>query len=169
MEIYFKKIADKDLEIVLRWRTDKAITKWLFTDIPFDMAMQRQWFENIKKDATQRFFVVEISGSPVGALFLKNIAGETAELGYYIVNQNYKGLSALVAPSFYTWAFQGRLNSLVIHIFADHAELINLHLLNGFKLLKMLPNHAKGKTVCRMVLTKGDYKGPCVSPAGVEW
>jgi len=41
----FNKIKDNNLEMILKWRTRKDITKYMNTDIEYNIENQRKWFE----------------------------------------------------------------------------------------------------------------------------
>ena len=45
--INFRKITEDDLTLILRWRTDPEVTRYMSTDIEFDLEKQTNWFKQI--------------------------------------------------------------------------------------------------------------------------
>src|SRR5574343_476632 len=170
MDITFQRLSEGDLEMVLRWRTRPDITEWLFTDIQNDIDLQKKWFDTVKNDNTQCYWIIRLNGSAIGLLFLKDIdkSQGAAEFGYYLADDTFKGLTAMVAPAFYWWAFTHGFKKFIIHIFADHKRLIMLHMLHGYQLTGILPDHAKGRLVYKMELDKDHYRGARILPRLIE-
>ena len=44
-KIEFKRLKEEHLEMVLNWRTQPDVTKYMATDIEYDMEKQKQWFQ----------------------------------------------------------------------------------------------------------------------------
>jgi len=41
--IRFAELREEDLELVLSWRVKPEVTKFMVTDVAFDMTEQRKW------------------------------------------------------------------------------------------------------------------------------
>jgi UDP-4-amino-4,6-dideoxy-N-acetyl-beta-L-altrosamine N-acetyltransferase len=163
MDVRFKKLAEDDLEMVLRWRTKPEITHWLFTDIPFDMDKQREWFKELEADTNRMYWIARINGRSAGSFFLNG-----DELGFFLGTNEFKGLAPIFLAMFYSWWFDHGREKFIIHIFSDHERLKQVHYSHGYRILEINSNYAKGRTVCKMELDKKSFSGPKILPAEVE-
>lgn len=111
MGISVRKILDKDLELVLKWRTDPDITKYMKTDFQATLAMQKKWYEQIQKDCSKKYWMIDINDIPAGVLCLTDIDYEakTCGWGYYIGEKSLRSFAAAISIEC----------SLYDHVFGD--------------------------------------------------
>ena len=53
MKLHFRNIKEDDLEMILAWRTNPEVTRYMFTDPDLSLEKQRRWFERIAADTTR--------------------------------------------------------------------------------------------------------------------
>ena len=49
-DIEFESLKEEHLEMLLKWRTQPDVTKYMATDIKYDMEQQKQWFQTLSND-----------------------------------------------------------------------------------------------------------------------
>ena len=69
----FEKIRERDLEKLLKWRVAPKITRYMLTDIPYDMALQRQWYERVQKDPCSKYWMIHFGNREIGLANLSDI------------------------------------------------------------------------------------------------
>ncbi len=70
----FRRPTLDDAGMLLRWRTDPFITRFMFTDLGDpDVERQRGWLRAMETRADFRHFVIEHEGRPVGYLSYSDI------------------------------------------------------------------------------------------------
>lgn len=74
MPFRFRPPLPDDAAMLLAWRTDPAITRFMFTDLDHaDAERQRAWLSAMEARADFRHFVIEHDGRPVGYLSYTDI------------------------------------------------------------------------------------------------
>ena len=46
----FLKVKEDHLEMILKWRVTPEVTRYMFTDMEYDLKKQKEWFERVSKD-----------------------------------------------------------------------------------------------------------------------
>lgn len=70
----FRRPTPDDAAMILRWRTDPVITRFMFTDIANpDVERQRAWLKAMEERSDFRHFVIEHEGRPIGYLCYSDI------------------------------------------------------------------------------------------------
>jgi RimJ/RimL family protein N-acetyltransferase len=70
----FRRPTLDDAAMLLRWRTDPVITRFMFTDLADpDLERQRAWLQTVERRPDFRHFVIEHEGRPVGYLSYSEI------------------------------------------------------------------------------------------------
>ncbi|WP_353860656.1 GNAT family N-acetyltransferase [Azospirillum formosense] len=65
----FRRPTADDAAMLLRWRTEPSITRFMFTDLENpDVGRQRAWLAAMDARADFRHFIIEHEGRPVGYL-----------------------------------------------------------------------------------------------------
>jgi UDP-4-amino-4,6-dideoxy-N-acetyl-beta-L-altrosamine N-acetyltransferase len=124
---------DKEIQLqVLKIRNEDHIKEWMFTQMEIKEEEHLSWIERLKKDETQKSFVIVNENSkPLGNINLKKIdkVNKNAELGFY-KSQNskekglmYKSLSTIINYSFDIIG----LEKIYTEVFYFFTKSINLH------------------------------------------
>ena len=132
MEIRLREIEEADLALIMRWRTDPMITRYMNTDPALTPEKQLSWLQSIRTDEHVRYWLIEIGGCPAGVINLADIdwhAG-TSSWGYYIGEKKARSFQAALAleMSLYDYVFD-ILSFTEIHneVFSLNAGVIKLH------------------------------------------
>ena len=89
MPFRFRLPTVDDAEMLLAWRTDPAITRFMFTDLENpDVERQRSWITAMEQRQDFRHFVIETAERPIGYLSYSGIdwAHRRCSSGSYIVD-----------------------------------------------------------------------------------
>ncbi|MCI8814675.1 MAG: GNAT family N-acetyltransferase, partial [Lachnospiraceae bacterium] len=108
--ISIRKIREQELALVLKWRTDPDISKYMKSDFRATLEMQKQWYADVQKDNSKRYWMIEIDSVPVGVICLTDMDYnlKTCEWGYYIAEKAQRSFAAAVSIecSLYDYVFQ---------------------------------------------------------------
>lgn len=87
MPFRFRRPTLDDAAMILAWRTDPAITRYMYTDIDNpDVERQKAWLSAAAANPAFRHFVIEHDGRPIGYLCYTDIdrANRRCSSGSYI-------------------------------------------------------------------------------------
>lgn len=162
--VQLREIEEEDLEIVVIWRNDPEILKWLFSYLPLSMSKQRRWYHKYVEDRTQQTFVIEAKGKiPVGTVGLSHIdyRNQIAELGILIDKDwQHKGIGreALNLLIEFAWN-EMNMRKIKALVFKENEAAINLYKSCGFVeegiLKKEIFKNGEFKDVVIMALMRG--------------
>ncbi len=90
MPIFFRKVTVDDAEMLLKWRQDPEITRFLYTDIDHGVSEQREWIKSC--DAREDFyhFVMCFDDRPIGYLSFADYDRQNrrCSTGQYVYEQD---------------------------------------------------------------------------------
>lgn len=130
----FLKVKEEHLEQILKWRTSEHVTKYMFTDIEYNLDNQKCWFESISRDVTSKYWVIASKGQLFGLISLTNIDLNNlrAYWAYYIGDTQYNLVGAMIGPYLYNYAFQKLgLHKLLGEVMAHNENVRKIHLNYG--------------------------------------
>jgi RimJ/RimL family protein N-acetyltransferase len=145
--IKFRKITKDDLLMILRWRTDPDVSRYMSTDIDFDIVKQTDWYEKVVcTRIPAEHWVICHNENPVGVLNLENYNSGLQETswGYYIGEIESRIIGALVPAYFYNYMFFNRnllLKKINGHLFTQNIKVLSMHRFYGVKEVEVLKNH----------------------------
>ena len=146
MAITLREIRDEDLEMIMRWRMDPDITRYMKTNPRLTIDMQRKWLAASKHNEKVMNWLVQVDDVPVGLINLEDIdwAGANTSWGYYIGEKKYRSLNLAISLelSLYDFVFEV-LGFKEIHnqVFSLNAGVVKLHIACGNEIVK----EAKGE------------------------
>ena len=75
-----------DLRLVLRWRNSDRVRKNMITQHKISVAEHLAWFERIRRDDSQKYYVFEFRKRPCGLISIKNMDKKrmAGSWGFYI-------------------------------------------------------------------------------------
>lgn len=75
----FRMITENDLPMLLEWRRDPEVCKYLNT-IPDDIELQRKWFNNVKDNPSKKYIIFNHNDTDMGLYGLVNIDYDNKKL-----------------------------------------------------------------------------------------
>jgi len=145
--ISFRKISENDLQLILSWRTDPEVTRYMSTDIEFDLEKQTNWFnEKVRICSPAKHWIISHNEKPVGVLNLENYDEELQQTswGFYIGAMESRIIGGLIPAYFYNYMFFRRnpfLKKINGHLFSENNKVLSMHRFYGVKEVKVLKNH----------------------------
>lgn len=145
--IRFRKILENDLEMIMRWRTKAEVTRYMKTDLEYDLKKQRGWYENVvKKQSTVGHWVICQDKRPIGVLSLAEYdrARQQTSWGYYLGELDSWHVGAFVPVYFYNYMFFRRdpqLQRIVGEVFTLNNKMVQIHRFHGCKEIEHLKDH----------------------------
>lgn len=163
--INFREIKISDAETILNWRTSERVTKFMNTDIKYDLTQQVKWLHKSFYIPTFYHWIIQYGGKDVGLLNFIDWQQDkkTTSWGFYIGEEEALGIGGLVAPYFYNFAFEFlRVNKILAEVFYNNIDLINLHLKQGYsfniKKSHIIKKNGQEIVVLGMLLEKNVFK-----------
>ena len=106
--INFISLKEEHLEIVLKWRTQAEVTKYMSTDIENNIVKQKEWFKKISNDKLLKYWIITYDKKSVGLIGLVDINWIHLNTiwGYYIGEKDYRRELGAIAPLYlYNYVF----------------------------------------------------------------
>lgn len=138
MNVRLVPLQEKDLQLVMGWRIRPDITKYMNTDPELTLEEQQRWYEHIKDDPTQKYWLIHVDEIPSGLMNIVNIdtVNGRCSWGYYIANLEVRSLylALYLEWNLYDYVFETLgLHKLCNETFVLNAQVVRLHKLCGSK------------------------------------
>ena len=92
--VILREIEEEDLDLIVKWRNDPEILRWLFSYLPLNKIKQKKWYEKYLDDPTQQTFIIEVKEerTPRGTIGLTDIdyKNQRADLGILIGDKSWQ-------------------------------------------------------------------------------
>ncbi|HEX7063582.1 MAG TPA: UDP-4-amino-4,6-dideoxy-N-acetyl-beta-L-altrosamine N-acetyltransferase [Bacillales bacterium] len=140
----FVTLSEEHLETVLKWRTSEFVTKYMYTDVEYDMEKQREWFRRVKQDPHSYYWVLENKGVHMGLVSITDIDNihKRAYWNFYIGEPKYGMLAGFIGPYLYNFAYERfKLNKLMGEVMAGNESVRTLHLKQGAREVGCFKDH----------------------------
>ncbi|MBY0600235.1 UDP-4-amino-4,6-dideoxy-N-acetyl-beta-L-altrosamine N-acetyltransferase [Bacillus bingmayongensis] len=168
MNVCLRKIEEKDLEMIMNWRTLPEITKYMYTDPILTLEDQIKWYKKIMASDAEKYWIIRLEdGTDVGVLSLNNIdiKNKHCSWGYYIADLTArgKGLGRILECNIYDYVFfKMNLNKLWGEVFEFNEKVIKIHERFGSRIEGKLREHIHKNgefyDVVRVAITKKEWK-----------
>lgn len=89
--INFIDIDDDEKKLVLLWRNDESIRKWMYSQVPISIESHLNFIELLKTIKDKLYFLVKRNDEKIGVFSLVDIDGFEGELGYYLSPDKQNG------------------------------------------------------------------------------
>ena len=147
--IHFERLSKDHLELVLKWRTSENITKYMSTDIDYDLEKQLSWFNSINKCETSEYFIIKYKNSPIGLNSINDICNRHKHClgGYYIGDSRFQAKLGGIIPIFtLNYIFEvKKLNKSIANIFTENSKVIEIYKRLGYREVGVFKNHIMKK------------------------
>ncbi len=133
--ISFREIEIEDAKTILDWRTSERITKFMKSDMNYDVNTQKRWLEGSFNKPSYYHWIIQYSGKDVGLLNFVDWDKEnrTTSWGFYIGDESALGVGGLVPPYFYNFAFDKlSVDKVLAEVIYNNTGVIDLHLKQGY-------------------------------------
>lgn len=137
-------IEEFHLQQILDWRTSKQVTRFMYTDIEFNIENQKKWFASIKEDKYGRYWLMEYKDELIGFISITNINWQhkRGHWNFYIGEQKYSMLAGFIGAYMYNYAFyELGLEKLIGEVMDINEGVQKLHLKQGAREVGVLEHH----------------------------
>lgn len=133
-----RRIKEEDLEMVMEWRMRPNITEFMNTDPTRTIKSQKEWFNKIKDNKEQIYWIIVVNNVPIGVINVFNIDydNKRCSWGYYIAEVEYRSLklALFLEWNLYDYVFDTLMrHKFCNETFVDNKQVIKLHGMCGSK------------------------------------
>lgn len=142
--VIWRKVQEKHLQKILDWRTKENITRFMYTDIPYSMENQKNWFEVINVSQTSIHWVMEYNENFIGLISLTSIdwQNKRAYWNFYVGEEDYTMLAGFIGFYMYNYAFNELgFEKLLGEVMDINEGVQKLHLRQGAREVGILEKH----------------------------
>jgi len=120
--------------MILEWRNDKSIRKWMYNPNDITLEDHLQYIDSLNNRDDRIYFIVKKETTYLGVVDLTEIKGEeSAELGIYI-NPKLRGYGTLLMSKIIDYSFQElKIKTLYANVYEKNTKAINLYKKFNFK------------------------------------
>jgi len=99
-------MVETDLELVLAWRNNPAIRRYMYTQQEISFVEHKHWFELARQDQRRHLLIFESDSEPLGFIsFCSKKDGSVADWGFYIAPNAPKGSGRKLGKTALDYAF----------------------------------------------------------------
>lgn len=136
----------EDQEMVMNWRMQPEISKYMNTDPVLDIKKQEEWFLKQQKDKSCYYWIIEVDGIPAGVTSITMVDKKngTCTRGTYIAvheKRSFEVITSIYATQFEFVFDKLGLNKIEIQVFAENKNVVFLSKKCGFKQEGVLREH----------------------------
>lgn len=145
LKIKFLTIKEEDLEMIMNWRMQPDITRYMNTDPKLTIEDQKRWYEKIKK-SDDFYWIIAVDGIKVGVASLVNWDKNNRRIytGVYIAVKEKRSLRLIldVQWNLYQYAFDTlKCNKVCEEVFSCNKAVLRILDLCGSKVEAVLRQH----------------------------
>lgn len=146
MSVTLRAIEEKDLELIMGWRMDEEITRYMNTNPKLTLEGQRKWFAKVSADPDVRYWMILVDGEPAGVINLTGLTNPEGDLGwaYYMGERRLRSIKTALAleMSMYDYVFDvlGK-RAVYSDVFTLNKGVIQLHKLCGCEVVEEKKNY----------------------------
>ena len=160
----FREISLQDAEMILLWRMSNRVTKFMTTDVVYNLDAQSKWLSSSLNKEHYYLWVINVDDLPVGLIYLEDYSSvdNTTSWGFYIGAEGLDACGAFIPPYFYNFLFYSlSVNRIDVEVFYNNINVIGLHLLHGYKFTpdkdRVITKNGKDILLVAMTLEKSNW------------
>lgn len=146
MSVTLRPIMEEDLELIMHWRMDEDITRYMNTNPKLTLEGQRKWFASVKENADVRYWMILVDDEPAGVINLTGLTKPDGDLGwaYYMGEKRLRSIKTALSleMSMYDYVFDtlGK-NAVYSDVFTLNQGVIQLHKMCGCEVVEEKKKH----------------------------
>jgi len=137
--INFTDLSLDEKKMVLDWRNDPNIRKWMFTQEIISLDNHLDYIESLDTRKDRVYFLVKKASQMIGVIDFTNIdyEGKRTEFGIY-TNPALRGVGNVLMESMIDYAFNTfKVNTVISEVFEDNISAIRLYKRYNFKRMEI--------------------------------
>ncbi|MCR5796743.1 MAG: UDP-4-amino-4,6-dideoxy-N-acetyl-beta-L-altrosamine N-acetyltransferase [Eubacterium sp.] len=141
MNISLRDIRGDDLEMIMKWRMDPDITRYMNTNPKLTLEGQRKWLASLESNSKVKYWLIEKDLRPIGVINMADIDydNKNSSWGYYIGEKDARSLKLAISleMSLYDYVFDVLgFEELHNEVFSLNSGVVKLHLACGSHITK---------------------------------
>lgn len=143
-----RPLALGDIERVLEWRNLPEVAAYMYTDHAITETEHVRWFASAMTDASKKYWIIELDGSPVGLVNLYDISAHhgRAYWAFYLAVPGVRGrgVGSTVERFVLRYTFENLgLDTLCCEVLATNEGVVKMHERYGFRVDGVLRKHVR--------------------------
>ena len=137
--VNFTDLSLDEKKMVLDWRNDPNIRKWMFTQEIISLDNHLDYIESLDARKDRVYFLVKKASQMIGVIDFTNIdyEGKRTEFGIY-TNPALRGVGNVLMESMIDYAFNTfKVNTVISEVFEDNISAIRLYKRYDFKSMEI--------------------------------
>ena len=164
MTILFREVELDDALMILRWRTCPHVTKFMKTDIEYNIEDQKRWLRNCYTKSHYYHWIIESDNFPVGLVKINDYDPLKKNLGwgFYIGEKDYNEIGVFIPPYLYNYCFKSLcVSQIYSEVFSDNTSVVKLLRIHGYFFTpandRVITKNGKDILLISMKLKKDDF------------
>ena len=117
-----RRMKRDDLEMVLRWRNDPEVRKYMYSTHVISLAEHANWFDRVADSPTMNALIFQLEGKPAGFVSISRLRGTpVADWGFYLAPDAQRGTGSLLGRAALSYGFE----QLELHKICGQALFFN--------------------------------------------
>jgi UDP-4-amino-4,6-dideoxy-N-acetyl-beta-L-altrosamine N-acetyltransferase len=130
--INFTELSLKDKELILNWRNNDSIRKWMYNNNLISKEEHFDFLKQLSNCDDKLYFLVKEDDKNIGVIDFVNIKNQTAEMGIYS-SPFLKGYGEILLDLIIDYATKKlKLKKIKAEVFAINKRAVNLYERKGF-------------------------------------
>lgn len=131
-------LNETHLEKVRLWRNSEDVSKYMYTSEEISAEQQQNWYNKIKHDSTQKYWVINYEGKDLGLASIYSIkpSFKSCYWAFYLGDSSVRGagIGAKVEYNILKTVFEEmQFNKLLCEVFVFNESVIKMHEKFGFR------------------------------------
>ena len=123
----FTQLSLDEKELVLKWRNDERIRKWMFSTELISLENHLSYIESLSSKKDRVYFLVKKNSLPIGVIDFTEITTSSAHIGLYS-NPDIKGVGSLIMKEIVNYGFEKlKVKKLISEVFETNSKAIKLY------------------------------------------
>ncbi|MHA1744153.1 MAG: UDP-4-amino-4,6-dideoxy-N-acetyl-beta-L-altrosamine N-acetyltransferase [Candidatus Heimdallarchaeota archaeon] len=163
--INFINMNEKEARMVLRWRNNPRIRKWMYNSHKISWDEHLEFIKSLKRQNYKFYFLVKWEKEYLGVVYLTRVdwKNKNAYLGIYVAPEKV-GMGKLLGKALLKLVFEFlHLHTLKLEVIKNNFKAITLYKKLGFKkegeLREFVIRNGRWKNVIVMGMTENEYGG----------
>jgi UDP-4-amino-4,6-dideoxy-N-acetyl-beta-L-altrosamine N-acetyltransferase len=138
------EIQEEHLQQILDWRTSEFVTRFMYTDIKYDLSQQQRWLESIRNDQNGHYWLMSYRETLIGFISLTSIDSfhKRAYWNFYIGDPVYSMFAGFLGAYMYNYAFNELgMEKLMGEVMEKNEAVRKLHIKQGAREVGILEKH----------------------------
>jgi UDP-4-amino-4,6-dideoxy-N-acetyl-beta-L-altrosamine N-acetyltransferase len=137
-DIQLISLNESHLEKVRGWRNSEEVSKYMYTSDQITAEQQKNWFDKIQQDPSQRYWIIHYDGRDLGlaSIYALKPTFKTCYWAFYLGDTSVRGagIGAKVEYNILKTVFDEMgLNKLLCEVFVFNDAVIKMHEKFGFR------------------------------------